>query len=142
MQQFPGREKDGGSSHGEPEGGSDSSPALTPAQTRSLVAAALTQDVALAERAGLLQEEPGIHAVPVKLVGAGQNPKPLWGGKRMADVSQTGPGYGNSSGCTTALPPSCCPARGTIPCHTWQGHPGTGKLSPRQQRNSTGGPKR
>lgn len=41
--------------------------------------AALTQDVALAEGAGLLQEQPGVHAVPVELMRAGQHPQPLWG---------------------------------------------------------------
>ena len=54
-------------------GGSASPPALAPA---------LTQDVTLAERAGLPQEQPRVHAVPVKLVGARQHPQPLRGGTR------------------------------------------------------------
>lgn len=44
----------------------------------------------LAEGAGLLQEEPGVHAVPVKLVGTRQHPQPLRGGKQVGDVSPEG----------------------------------------------------
>lgn len=39
----------------------------------------LTQNVVLAERAGLLQEKPRIHAVPVKLMQAWQHSKTLLG---------------------------------------------------------------
>lgn len=55
----------------------------------------LTQDVALAERAGLLQQEPGIHTVPVELMGAGQHPQPLPAGK-WAHMSTAGCQQGHS----------------------------------------------
>lgn len=41
----------------------------------------LTQDVELAQWAGLLEHQPGVHAVPVKLMLTGQHPEPLWGGE-------------------------------------------------------------
>lgn len=44
---------------------------------------ALTQNVVFAERAGLLQEKPRIHTVPVKFVQAGQHSKTLLGRGRQ-----------------------------------------------------------
>lgn len=41
----------------------------------------------LAEWAGLLQEEPGVHTVPVKLVGTWQHAQPLQGEKQLGHVS-------------------------------------------------------
>lgn len=63
--------------------GSRSSPARAPGSVGAQPGArvVLTQDVVLAERAGLLQQEPGIHTVPVELVRAGQHPQPLPAGK-------------------------------------------------------------
>lgn len=41
----------------------------------------------LAEWAGLLQEEPGVHTVPVKLMGTWQHSQPLQGGTQVGHVS-------------------------------------------------------
>lgn len=39
----------------------------------------LTQDVEFAQRAGLLEHQPGVHTVSVKLMFTGQHPEPLQG---------------------------------------------------------------
>lgn len=41
----------------------------------------LTQDVEFAQWAGLLEHQPGVHTVSVKLMLAGKHPEPLWGGE-------------------------------------------------------------
>lgn len=41
---------------------------------------ALTQNVEFAQRAGLLEHQPRVHAVSVKLMLTGQHPEPLQGG--------------------------------------------------------------
>lgn len=76
----------------------------SPQGARPGAGAALTQDVALAERAGLLEEKPGVHAVPVKFVGAGQHPQPLWEGKRSADVGGNGQWYRDGNPASIELP--------------------------------------
>lgn len=39
----------------------------------------LTQHIEFAQRAGLLEHQPGVHAVAVKLMLTGQHPEPLQG---------------------------------------------------------------
>ena len=39
----------------------------------------LTQDVEFAQRAGLLEHQPGVHTVSVELMLTGQHPEPLRG---------------------------------------------------------------
>lgn len=43
----------------------------------------LTQDVEFAQWAGLLEHQPGVHTVPVKLMLTGQHPEPLWVGEGL-----------------------------------------------------------
>lgn len=42
----------------------------------------LTQDVEFAQWAGLLEHQPGVHAVSVEFMLAGQHPEPLQGWER------------------------------------------------------------
>lgn len=46
----------------------------------------LTQDVELAEWAGLLQHQPGVHAVTMELVFTGEHPEPLGKGKTQVGI--------------------------------------------------------
>lgn len=52
----------------------------------------LTQDVELAEWAGLLQHQPGVHAVTMELVFTGQYPEPLGKGEAQVEIPALEPG--------------------------------------------------
>lgn len=52
----------------------------------------LTQDVELAEWAGLLQHQPGVHAVTMELVFTGEHPEPLGKGEAQVGIPALEPG--------------------------------------------------
>ena len=59
----------------------------------------LTQDVEFAQRAGLLEHQPGVHAVSMELMLTGQHPEPLQGWGAWAQATGKASGVGGPAPC-------------------------------------------
>lgn len=64
----------------------------------------LTQDIELAQRTGLLEQQPGVHTVPVEFMLARQHPQPLQGMEEGQSPQATGSGQGEVKPCEACSP--------------------------------------